>query len=171
MYLQCLPSCKTWSTFLVQPSLPHYLARALMHHRYLSTLFCFQLPSWAGNVHFCPPFNVVFLPLLLSTSFSFFLSLCPVDSSFLKQKTFRRGQITLVSGFLTRVRSSSYSPMAAWIFLWTSLLVIWPFSKWSTAFGSFSSQRPVFLSVLLLHASGFNIHRLAFMKQGPVVQN
>ena len=31
--------------------------------------------------------------------------------------------------FLTRVRSSSYSPMAAWIFLQTSLLVTWSLYK------------------------------------------
>ena len=53
------------------------------------------------------------LPLFL-----FFLSLCPVELSLLNQKT-------LSFRFLTRIRSSSYYPLAAWIYLQTSSMVIW----------------------------------------------
>ena len=55
----------------------------------------------------------------------FFLSLRPVGLSLLNQKTLRHGQTIFSFRFLTRVRSSSYSPMAAWIFLRTSSLVTW----------------------------------------------
>ena len=56
--------------------------------------------------------------------------------------------------FLTRVRSSSYSPMAAWIFLRTSSLVTWSLYE---MFNSLSSQKPVFFS--LTRQSRSMIHR------------
>ena len=48
--------------------------------------------------------------------------------------------------FLTRDRSSSYSPMAAWTF---SSLLHDTCTKCSIAFGSISSQRPAFFSLIL----------------------
>ena len=62
--------------------------------------------------------------------------------------------------FLTRVRSSSYSPMAAWIFLRTSSLVTWSLSllKCSIASGSISSQKPAFFSLTLQSRSMIHRH-------------
>ena len=60
--------------------------------------------------------------------------------------------------FLTRVRSSSYSPMAAWIFLRTSSWKHGPYMKCSTASGSISSQKHAFFSLTLQSRS--MIHRL-----------
>ena len=73
--------------------------------------------------------------------------------------------------FLTRVRSSSYSPMAAWIFLQTSSLVTW--SLYET--GSISSQRPVIFSLTLLSRSMIHRHTEIWKWQGstsasPVIQ-
>ena len=59
--------------------------------------------------------------------------------------------------FLTRVRSSSYSPMAVWIFLRTSSLVTWSLYECSIAYGNISSQKPAFFSLIL--QSGSMIHR------------
>ena len=56
----------------------------------------------------------------------------------------------LIFRFLTRVRSSSYSPTAAWIFLRTSSLVTWSiYEMCSIASGSISSQKPAFFSLTL----------------------
>ena len=66
-------------------------------------------------------------PTSSSVCLFFFLSLCPVGLPFLNQKTLRHGQAILVS--VSRVRSSSYSPMAAWIFLRTSSLITWSLYK------------------------------------------
>ena len=56
----------------------------------------------------------------------------------------------LIFRFLTRVRSLSYSPMAAWIFLRTSSLVTWSiYEMCSIASGSISSQKPAFFSLTL----------------------
>ena len=60
--------------------------------------------------------------------------------------------------FLTRVRSSPYSPMAAWIFLQTSSLVTWSFMKCSTASGSISSQKPAFFFLTLQSRSMIHRH-------------
>ena len=46
----------------------------------------------------------------------------------------------LIYSFLTRIRSSSFSPVAAWIFLQTSTLVTWSFMKCSKAFSSILCQ-------------------------------
>ena len=60
--------------------------------------------------------------------------------------------------FLSMDRSSSYSPMAAWIFLQTSSLIHGHCTKCSITFGSISFQRPAFSSLALLSRS--MIHRL-----------
>ena len=60
--------------------------------------------------------------------------------------------------FLTRVRSSSNSPMAAWIFLRTSSLVTCPYMKCSIASGSISSQKPVFFSLTMQSRSMIHRH-------------
>ena len=57
--------------------------------------------------------------------------------------------------FLTRVRSSSYSPMAAWIFLRTSSLVTWSLYE---MFNSISSQKPAFFSLTLQSRSIIHRH-------------
>ena len=36
----------------------------------------FSRPGWAGKVHFCPLFDIVFQPLHLSVFLTFFFSLC-----------------------------------------------------------------------------------------------
>ena len=58
---------------------------------------------------------------------------------------------------MTRVRSSSYSAMAACISLRTYSVVTWPLYVMFLAFGSISSQRLVFFSLTLLSRS--MIHR------------
>ena len=73
------------------------------------------------SVHsFCSP------PLLLSVS-SFFISLCPVELSLLNQKDLETWPNHNSFRFVTRVKSSLFSPIAAWIFLPTSSLVTWSF--------------------------------------------
>ena len=57
--------------------------------------------------------------------------------------------------FLTRVRCSSYSPMAAWIFLRTSSLVTW---SCSIASSSISSQKRAFFSLTLQSMSMIHRH-------------
>ena len=59
-------------------------------------------------------------PLLLYASFSF-----SFHCVFAKPEDLETWPNQLSFRFLTRVRSSSYSPMAAWIFLRTSSLVTW----------------------------------------------
>ena len=55
--------------------------------------------------------------------------------------------------FLTKARSSSYFPVAAWIFLRTSSLVTWYLFEISVTFGIISSQRPASFSQALLSRS------------------
>ena len=57
--------------------------------------------------------------------------------------------------FLTRVRSSSYSPMAAWIFLRTSSLVTWSLYE---MFSNISSQKPAFFPLTLQSRSMIHRH-------------
>ena len=59
--------------------------------------------------------------------------------------------------FLTRVWSSSQTPMAAWIFLRTSSLVTWSLYEMSIASGSISSKKTAFFSQTL-HSKSM-IHR------------
>ena len=77
--------------------------------------------------------------------------------------------------FLTRVRSSSYSPMAAWIFLWTSSLVIWSLYEMFNSLGSISSQKPAFFSLTLQSRSMIHRHTEIWKWQGspsasPLIQ-
>ena len=56
--------------------LSHNLGRSSGHHRWICnnpfpSWPVFSCPSWAGKVHSCPLFDIVFPPLLLSASFSF----------------------------------------------------------------------------------------------------
>ena len=107
----------------------HNLGRSSGHHRWIRnnpfpSWPVFSCPSWAGKVHFCPLFDIDFLPLLLSASFSFSFHV-PWRIVFAKPEDLETWPNHLSFRFLTRVRSSSYSPMAAWIFLRTSLLVTW----------------------------------------------
>ena len=70
--------------------------------------------------------------LILSSHLSFCLPLflfpltVPCRNVFAKPEDLETWPNHLSFRFLTRVRSSSYSPMAAWIFLRTSSLVTWP---------------------------------------------
>ena len=70
--------------------------------------------------------------LTLSSHLFFCLSLFPFPFTvpcrivFAKPEDLETWPNHLSFRFLTRVRSSSYSPMAAWIFLRTSSLVTWP---------------------------------------------
>ena len=68
-------------------------------------------------------FNIVF-PTLLST-FSFFLFTVPCEIVCAKPEDIETWPNHLSFPFLTRVTSSSYSPMGAWIFLRNSSLVTW----------------------------------------------
>ena len=62
--------------FLFYSILSHILARSSGHHRWICnnpfpSWPIFSCLSWAGKVHSCPLFDIVFPPLLLSSSFSF----------------------------------------------------------------------------------------------------
>ena len=68
---------RTYFICLLISILSHNLWRSSLHHRLLRIklfLSCrvFSYPSLAGRIHFCPTFNIVFPPNLLSTSSSFF---------------------------------------------------------------------------------------------------
>ena len=73
-----------WPTYILKSSikslfysiLSHNLGRSSGHHRWICnnpfpSWPVFSCPSWAGKVHSCPLFDIVFPPLLLSASFSF----------------------------------------------------------------------------------------------------
>ena len=91
--------------------------------------------------------------LILSSHLFFCLPLflfpftVPCRNVFAKPEDLETWPNDLSFRFLTRVRSSSYSPMAAWIFLRTSSLVIWSLYEISIASGSISSQKPAFFSL------------------------
>ena len=74
-------------------------------------------------------------PLILTSHLFFFLPLflCPFTVPcrivFAKPENFETWPNHLSFRFLTRVRSSSYSPMDAWIFLQISSLVTWSLYK------------------------------------------
>ena len=62
--------------YLFYSILSHNLGRSSGHHRWICnnpfpSWPVFSCPSWAGKVHSCPLFDIVFPPLLLSASFSF----------------------------------------------------------------------------------------------------
>ena len=96
----------------------------------LSTISCFKMLwlSWQSKF-------LSTLKYCLSTSssvclFFLFLSLClNCRIIFAKPEDLETWPNHLSFRFLTWVRSSSYSPMAAWIFLRTSSLVAWSVYK------------------------------------------
>ena len=96
--------------------------------------------------------------LILSSDHFFclplFLSPCPVLA---KQKFLETWSNHLTFHFLTRVRSLSYSPVAAWIFLRTSSLVTWSLYEMFNSLRYISSRKPEFFSVTLQSSS--IIHR------------
>ena len=92
--------------------LSHILRRLSGHHRWLRnnpfpSCPIFSCPSWADHVHFRPLFGIVFncLPLLLPFNVP-----CWIIS---KQEDLETWPNHLSFPFLTKVRSSSYSSMAA----------------------------------------------------------
>ena len=96
-------------------------------------------PSWASKVRPFPLLNIVFQTLLLSTISSFPCTVrCRIV--FAKPEDFEICPDHLSFRFLTKIRSSSYFPMAAWIFLRTSSLVTW------CLYETFTSLRQHFIS-------------------------
>ena len=89
----------------------------------------FSCPSWAALVELAKSIPVH--SLILSSHLFFCLPLflfpftVPCRIVFAKPEDLETWPNHLSFRFLTRVRSSSYSPMAAWIFLRTSSLVTW----------------------------------------------
>ena len=109
--------------------LSHNLGRSSGHHRWIRnnpfpSWPVFSCPSWAGKV-------IPVHSLILSSHLFFCLPLflfpftVPWRIVFAKPEDLETWPNHLSFRFLTRVRSSSYSPMAAWIFLRTSSLVTW----------------------------------------------
>ena len=88
----------------------------------------------------------------------FFLSLCPVGLSFSKPEDLETWPNHPSFCFLTRVRSLSNSPVASWIFLQTSSLVTWPYTKCSITSGCISSQKPVLFFLTLQSKSMIHRH-------------
>ena len=120
-------------------------------------LFSAALFELAKSIPSIPLFDIVFPPLLLSASFSFSFH-CRIVFVFAKPEDLETWPNHLSFRFLTRVRSSSYSPMAAWIFLRTSSLEHGPYMKCSIASCSISSQKPVFFSLTLQSRSMIRRH-------------
>ena len=92
------------------------------------------------------------LPLLL---FPFTL---PCRIVFAKPEDLEMWPNHLSFRFLTRVKSSSYPPMAAWILLRTSSLVTRCLYKMFNSLGGISSQRPAFFSLTLQSRSMIHRH-------------
>ena len=93
--------------------LSHNLGRSSGHHRWICNNSIpswpvFSCLSWAGKVHSCPLFDIVFPSLLPSASFSFSFTV-PCRIVFAKPEDLETWQNHLSFRFLTRVRSSSYS--------------------------------------------------------------
>ena len=101
--------------------------------------------------------------LILSSHLFFCLPLflfpftVPCRIVFAKQEDLETWPYHLSFLSLTRVMRSSYSPVAAWIFLRTSSLITYPYMECSKASGSISSQKPAF-SFLTLQSRPM-IHR------------
>ena len=126
MILACdTPSCHG-NLFSI---LSHNLGRSFGHHRWIRNnpfhlvLFSAALAELeksipvhslilSSHLFFCPPFFL-------------FPFTVPCRIIFAKPEDLETWPNHLSFRFLTRVRSSSYSPMAAWIFLQTSSLVAW----------------------------------------------
>ena len=126
MVTKCWPM-ETRLPCLFYTILSHNLGRSSEHHRWICnnpfpSWPVFSWPSWAGKVHSCPLFDIVFPSLLLSAFFLFPFTV-PCRIVFAKPEDLETWPNDLSFRFLTRVRGSSYSPVAAWIFLRTSLLV------------------------------------------------
>ena len=88
--------------------------------QYLSILCYFQLSKLSWR---CPYLSTLWYCLPTSSSvclFFLFPFTVPCRSVFAKPEDLEIWPNQLTFRFLTRVRSSSYSPMAAWIFLRTS---------------------------------------------------
>ena len=100
---------------------------------------------FSSHLFFC-------LPLFL------FPFIVPCKTVFAKPEDLETWPNHLSFRFLTRVRSSSYSPVAAWIFLRTSSLITWTYMKCSIASGSISSQMSVFFSLTLQSRSMIHRH-------------
>ena len=126
---------KMWETLLMQmlltilfySILSHSLGRSSGHHRW-TILFHLDLFS-AALTELAKSIPVH--SLILSSHLFFCLPLflfpftVPCTIVFAKPEDLETWPNHLSFRFLTRVRSSSYSPMAAWIFLQTSSLVTW----------------------------------------------
>ena len=131
--------------------------RSLGHRRWLyNNSFppspVFSCPCWASKVHPCPPFNIIFPPLLLST-FSSFPCTVPCRIVFAKPEDLVTCPNHLSFRFLPKVRSSSYFPKAAWMFCEYPHWWNGPCLRCSVTFGSISSQRPASFSLALLSRS------------------
>lgn len=108
-----------------------------------------------GKVCSCPLFDVVFPPFILSACSSLSVHLWPCRIVFARPEDIEMWLNPLSFHFLTMGRSSLYSQMATFVFLWTPLLVMWS----SVTSGSFWSQRPLFFSLTVLCAVRSIIHK------------
>ena len=120
---------------------------------------------WAGKVHSCPLFNIVFPPLLLLLPLLFPFTV-PCRVVFAKPEDLEAWEKHLNFHFLTRVSSSSDFPMAAWIFLRISSFVIGTCRKYSKTFGCISPQRQALFSLTLLSRSTIHRHTEIWKWQG-----
>ena len=96
--------------------------------KYFDIRWLYREPLYYATVKFRGPrliFHVCreLVYSILPHNLFFFISLCPVGLSLLNQKTLKHDKTIFSFRFLTRIRSSSYSPTAALIFLQTSSLV------------------------------------------------
>ena len=82
-------------------------------------------------------------------TFSVCLFTVPCKIVFVKPEDLETGPNHLSFRFLIRARSSSYSQIAAWIFLQTSALVIWSLDEMFNSPCSILSQRLAFFSLTL----------------------
>ena len=102
--------------------------------------------------------------LILSSHLFFCLPLflfpftVPCRIVFAKPEDLETRQNHLSFRFLTRVKSSSYSPMAAWIFLRTFSLVTWSLYEMFNTNSNISSQKPAFFSLTLQSRSMLHRH-------------
>ena len=142
--------------------LSHNLERSSGHHRWLSNHPFPPCPISAALVELTKSIPVH--SLTLSSRLFFYLPLLffpftvPCRVLFPKPEDLETWPNHLSFCFWTRVRSSRYSPMAAWIFLRASSLETWFLYKMFIAFGSISSQRPAFFSLTLLSKSKNHRH-------------
>ena len=123
-------ACSTILLCLLEYSiLSHNLGRSSGHHRWIRnnpfpSCPVFSCPSRDGKVHSCPLFDMS-SHLFFCLHLFLFLFTVPCRIVFAKPEDLETWPNHLSFCFLTRVRSSLYFPMAAWIFLRTSSLVTW----------------------------------------------